>query len=435
MLDRIKHALMHDGFIISIFFLQIIILFLGEYITISPIIAPWLYFATSLYIGIWVILKFLDHKAVLLDKKDNRKYKHQKFVLLGSALVVIILTLGFINNKMQQFPIDPELSDVIPTVQELTQRFVNGTYVYEPIEKFGYHLPVTYLPMQWAPYLLPEVAGFDYRWLTLVIFFGCVILILFQSMQLNSIWHHIITTVLLMLSYVFITYYNTGVHLHTFELLIVSYYVLLLLAINNGHPIWQGLMVGICLMSRYSLVLWLPMAIIVLCLNKDKKHIITVAATTLIFILVIYVLPFLSKDWMIFYNGYKYYDNSAIGEWEHLNPVTNKPYHLYNGFGFAHVVYQNFLDWTLIAKIKLLQKLHLFISIGTSIVLIIYYFKNKHRIDYKVFLLASLKIYLAIFYFLIQVPYMYLMLVDFFVGVALYAIQSRYTLIPISNKK
>ncbi len=45
---------------------------------------------------------------------------------------------------------------------------------------------------------------------------------------------------------------------------------------------------------------------------------------------------------------------------------------------------------------------------------------NRKKINYKIFMLSSFKIYLAVFLFLIQVPYEYLMCVGNFVSIAIF---------------
>ncbi len=67
-----------------------------------------------------------------------------------------------------------------------------------------------------------------------------------------------------------------------------------------------------------------------------------IAATTVAVItIILYVILFLSKDWSIFYKGYKYYDSSAYFEWTHLND-QGKPGQLFSGTGAAYYFYTRF---------------------------------------------------------------------------------------------
>lgn len=363
-------------------------------------------------------------------KKNVEKVNiiQKPFWLAWPLILIGLLALIFIQNQrtMQEMPIDVKTSDVIPTVIELCQRFVQGSFVYEPIEKFGYHLPVTYLPMQWMPYLLAEEGGFDYRWIAIGIWLIAALVLMWRSFKSQQILVRLVGPLLLVLAYFFIGFHKKDIVANVIELMVAGYYMLLVASFGGNNAVLRGLMIGICLMSRYSLLLWLPLAVIVAFVNEPKKQFWITALTCALFILAIYIIPFLSKDWGAFYRGYKYYDRSALGEWQHIDPGTGKPYHLFGGHGIAYFFYENFPNLSLPDKIKRLQKAHLAVSLGTTALLTIIYFVIRKRINYKLFLLISFKIYLAVFLFFIQVPYLYLMIVGLFVSIAVYIEQGRY---------
>jgi len=50
------------------------------------------------------------------------------------------------------------------------------------------------------------------------------------------------------------------------------------------------------------------------------------------------------------------------------------------------------------------------------------FYKIKDRIDYRIFLLGTLKIYLVLFYNFIQIPYNYLYLPLVFVSLTMFAL-------------
>lgn len=124
-------------------------------------------------------------------------------------------------------------------------------------------------------------------------------------------------------------------------------------------------------------------------------------------ILVTYVLPFLSHDAQIFIKGYNYYTDAAIGEWK--NGDQNKFWHLGNGLGFTKWMFALGNSLPLEKKLFLYQKIHIAACILSVLVLMMIYLSKKHPA--KSFLLFSLKVYLAVFYAFIQVPYKYLFIV------------------------
>ncbi|RQO30887.1 hypothetical protein DBR32_09235 [Taibaiella sp. KBW10] len=387
------------------------------------------FFFSSLLFGVILLLKFYNKDAVLSVRIKEAKRKNWLSLIM---VLLSLIAIAFISRSnialFLRVPVGPETSDVIPTVAELCQRYLKGSFVYEPIEKFGYHLPVTYLPMQWMPYLIAEKGGFDYRWIAIGIWIIAAVVLLIRSFRSQNVMVRFFAPVLLVMSYFYICYYNDSIVANVIEMMVSGYYILLIVSLNTKNAVFRGLIIGICLLSRYSLLLWLPLAILVIFLSENRKHFWTTALTVFLFICILYVIPFLSKDWSIFYKGYKHYDISALGEWKHLNIYTNKPFHLYSGHGIAFWFYER-KGFPIEMRLKYLQKAHLFLCLGATAIMGIWYWFKRTKINDKIFLMGSFKIYLAIFLFFIQVPYLYLMIVGLFVSIAIFFEQGRYLII------
>lgn len=395
---------------------------------LPPQVNAVVFMGSSLLFGILIIKNFYN-KKVEVETVGNPANKIAKIAISIVGVLTVISSFIFLNHTISLHEITVQQSDVIPSIIEICNRFVDGAFVYAPIEKFGYHLPVTYLPMQWIPFLVAKFTGLDYRWIPISIWTISFLFLIKRSFKFNTVASHFISVMFAAIPVLLMSISShalSSIMSDTVEVMVAGYYLLLVLSFSSKSPILRGLIVGICLMSRYSLVLWLPAAMLILWLNEPKRNFYLTASTILIFILGIYILPFLSKDWGAFYRGYKYYDISAAGEWQHINPGTGKPYHLFAGFGFASFIYDFLPNWDVYSKVKLIQRLHFFGSIFTTLTLILVYLKIKNKINYKVYLMASFKIYLAIFMFLIQVPYAYLMLVDLMVSIALFAEIGKY---------
>jgi hypothetical protein len=54
------------------------------------------------------------------------------------------------------------------------------------------------------------------------------------------------------------------------------------------------------------------------------------------------------------------------------------------------------------------QRIHLLASAGVVVLLTAFYWRYGRRYDYRYLALVGLKLYLAVFYFFIQIPYAYL---------------------------
>jgi hypothetical protein len=399
--------------------------------------SPLILFFTSLSIGIFPLYYFYRKKIIdnIPEFLFNKNKLKQSLLLLQVFLVCGIIIAAKLNVQYGRSEINWQYSDIIPSIQELIRRFFAGEYVYTPITKWGYYMPVTYLPAHWMPFIPAQFFQFDFRWIPYAVWLVAAVGLAIHILKYQS--NFIISSAQLFFTFLilFLVWnYHPGIFSMTVEVMIAGYYMLAIQAIAWRNNWLKAIPFILCLLSRYSLIFWMPLFIIVLFFEEKKLHSIKVALTVFIGILFIYIIPFLSKDWMIFYNGYKYYDHSAFGEWHHLNEA-GLPYHLFSGTGFACYFYKLPDYFSIPEKIKIIQKTHLVISVITIICLGLWYYAKGKNINYKIFLFSSLKIYLTVFYAFMQVPYLYLFMVPLFVSLALVIIitnQVQYSFIEKS---
>ena len=183
-------------------------------------------------------------------------------------------------------------------------------------------------------------------------------------------------------------------------------------------PIYIGLGIALCLLSRYSFVLWLPLLGLVFLL-KDYKKLLPIVLIPLVAEILIYVIPFLSNDITSFTDSLSSYTVAAVGEWQpYWQKASEKPYHLFRGIGVAGIFY-DFVPGNVLERIKFLQASHLISSLLSVFLLGVFYLIKRSKINISIFLISSLKIYFVFFYYFIQVPYSYLMMVPLFMSFAL----------------
>jgi hypothetical protein len=339
----------------------------------------------------------------------------QAALVLGSTLLVSIM----LYNVITRIPVDVHNSDIIPQMQVLVTRFLEGSFPYRPVTEWGYTLFPTYQPLQWLPFSFAELLKIDYRWTGLIVWLAGVLLYQWK-LRKERLQPPYLVALSLLPFLVFAAFYKFewSVLAYTVELLIAGYYLFLAFSTRNRSVWLIAAGIVLCLLSRYSLIFWLPLYFLVLFFQWDKKKATVAGLLVLAGIVLIYVLPFLSHDWTIFLQGYQYHSGAALGEWMHAEP-GQKAYHLFHGVGFACYFY-DFAGGELVDRLKFLQKVHLGACIFTVVCLGIWYFRwLRHRISPRVFLLCSLKIYLVVFYTFIQIPYIYLMLVPLFAGLPL----------------
>ena len=106
---------------------------------------------------------------------------------------------------------------------------------------------------------------------------------------------------------------------------------------------------------------------------------------------------------------------------------NGSPYHLYAGYGFGYLFYEKYLHTDLQHGYDLLKRTFYMASFGIIILMGIWYAWKRKKIDYRIFLLASFKIYLTVFLAFIMIPYLYLVVTASFVSIALFAEQVQYS--------
>lgn len=342
---------------------------------------------------------------------------------IGSSIVVYLL-----QQEIQAFPITDFRkttgSDVIPQIGIMVERFRLGEFPYEWISQwaFGHSLYPTYLPMTWMPYLIPDTIGIDYRMFALLFLIFTLGISTVRYLKDNStnIPKRLITVGLPFIFLILLQENdNEGMFKYAVETLIAGYYILLCFNISSRSTWLIGISLVLCLMSRYSIVLWLPIPFLVLLLEQGWKTPLKLGLILLGGVAIIYG-PFLLQDPYIFSKGYAYHTDGAIQAWKvrSWQPEGSLPFNLYKGLGFCWVAVEHF-SGDLTEKVGKYQTLHLSLTLMSTALLSIFYFLRRRRYEISLFLLGSLKIYLVVFYNFIQIPFGYLFFVPLFVSIPL----------------
>jgi hypothetical protein len=293
-------------------------------------------FLTSLTIGAAVMIRYWGRDVVYRPVIRERNLMLR--IIPTAGLLAGMLVFAALASRLFRYTaIDPAISDIIPLVRVAVQRMLNGEQVYRTVTDWG-ELPVTYLPLVWLPYSLAEVAGFDYRWIAVAIFCMAALTAVVRSNRISGKYGIIVAAMMLFSGWM-ILQHEPGILTMTIELMIAGYYMFFIMSMGARGPWIKGFAIGLCLLSRYSLVLWLPLWAFVELVAGNRKEWLRTSGVILIMVVLIYVVPFLSKDWTAFGTGYQHYTKAAVGEWNHLN-IEGKPAHLYLGIGFARWYYE-----------------------------------------------------------------------------------------------
>lgn len=376
----------------------------------GPHLSPLLLLAASLLSGIALLALSRDY--MLPAPAHSRPSPKKILPWLFPFLLLLIMAMRY-HAAIRSVPLamdDASHSDIIPQVMVLVHRFISGTFPYLPINIWGYTLNPTYLPLQWLPFVIPEWLGLDYRWMSFAVYFFAIFLLLRQARTyFRRDLHFMIFSLVPFLFSALYLFYDPVLFALTIESLIAGYYLLFALSLFSLRvlPAAGGLL--LTLLSRFSIVLWTPFYFLALFFSPLRSRALRIAGLLLAGIIIIYVLPFLSQDPSIFLNGYRYHSLAALAEWAPRG-ADAQPWHLYRGYGLALFFFE-YVPGPLVHKLHLLQRSHLLMSLLAVLLPAILFFRQRQRYDLRLFLIGSLKIYLAVFYAFIQIPYHYLYLV------------------------
>lgn len=372
------------------------------------------FFAASLLKEKQVVTNFSPvHKVLLLKETFVNKWMNG----LIYCVFFIACTI-FIGDKLhlifEKYPIDPLASDVIPSMEMYVKRFLAGEKVYAEMYFPSWSFFPTYLPFMWSPYLIAEIVNLDYRWIA---YFFFIIVLIFWTRQLllQPIYFE---EALLKLGLPFFALYYFIIHAdfmfgHALELTPISYYLILALSLGSKR-IWViAIPIVFCLLSRYAFSFWLPVYLLILWSEYGFKKAFQIGLLAVGGLFIFYLFPFVLGDWGIISKGATAYNTAIVGQWktQPWQEAGALPHHLSQGLSFSIYFYEFLPDLAIAERLSINKWVHLLVSIGTALFILLSYFWCKKRYTHfnlRLFLLISLKFYLVIFYSLLYMPFSYL---------------------------
>ena len=378
-----------------------------------------------------IYISFMPAESI----KSIPSTRSNNVIYIGLFVGLSLIVAYFLDQLFIKNPYDPMQSDVLPTLQMMTQRLMNGEYPYHEIQFPGWAFSPGYLTMQYLPFIFAEIIHMDYRFFAYIVFILMITFFLWSGrfeLSKLSMNDAIIKIILPFLAIKFILSRTPGIFMHSVELLDAAYYLLLAYSFFNKSIYLRGIALACCLLSRYGILFWLPAYGIIYFWEQGWHKTLKLSGIVFGAIIVLYVLPFMTKDPMLFFNGIKVYDHMALSLWSNVPDWyqhIGKPYTLTQGVGFA-IYFLDFWEGDMIDKISAIKWIQIASSILVSaITIFIYYVKKTKIVDTSLYLLGSLSVYLTVFYSLIFAPFSYLFIVPFFV---LFAILCK---VPLYFKK
>ncbi|MBL7797121.1 MAG: hypothetical protein JNJ90_11560 [Saprospiraceae bacterium] len=299
---------------VLLFIAQIYLAFYGvEYFT--KYWNPLVLFLVSLGIAVLFFAQRLRQTPATLQPLRALKPAIATLWVLGGMLSML---LGYeeLRKLFVQYADPGRYSDVLPQLEAQYHRFAAGEMPYAPVD-LGYNAPYpVYMPMHWLPIGISEMLVIDSRWS------GYILLVLaagvygYQVGRQNYPAGARIAALLLpsLGLWGFILWGKLEVPV-SFELVVAAYYLVLAAGLLGRSLFLITAGVSLCLLSRYTLVFWLPLLAYVLWREFPRTANFRLWGTVLASVLLLYVLPFYLRDPSILATGIKYHNDGAVAQW------------------------------------------------------------------------------------------------------------------------
>jgi len=361
-----------------------------------------LFFIVSLTIPIY-LFQISRHKNPVQPKAhSNTIYANLFWSLMGC--ISVLLTYEELRKNFVAFRDFQNYSDVIPQAITLYDRFVHGQFPYHPISFGAYSLDPIYFPFHWLPVFFSRLWPLDVRWTGWGIF---VLIAGLYGWKIKSLTSQkaalaiaLICPSLVLWAYIVWTKAELSV---TFEIVIGAYYLLLGAGLITKNYWLIGIGIVCCLLSRFTLVFWLPFFAFLLRKDVGLKKSVLFWSLVLVALLGFFFVPFYFKDPQFIVRGMAHYVNATIGDWMGSgNPPVSWTQE--NGISIAPI-FNAILSGEIPYKVHITQLIQSIVMILTLVAAFWVYKKWSKQISTHLFMLLSLDVFLLMYYFFAPLTY------------------------------
>ena len=365
-----------------------------------------------------ILLAYLLFALLYLKADKSKQYTSYETNIVVSFLIGF-LTIAAGYNKFKEaidsLSVFDSYSDILTQLITQANWFLNGIFPYQEVSSPNFfHKPFpVYMPLHWGPLTIAIKLNHDVRWIgffALAFAYGLWGIFYFRrtAFSIFSIINFFIPS-LVFLSFM----YKDKIYAVTIETLIVSYYLILLLGLLSKNNLIIAIGISLCLLSRYTLLFWMPLFAIVFYFENSKMANIKLWLIVLFAVLFIYVIPFLSHDTSIFLKGISYHNKAVVDEIRgYGTPLTS--YTFLDKIHFAEFFKSliNSSDYAYTAKV--IRAIQLGVMFLVNIIGLVIYFSFRKSFDANNFLAVFLIIFLAMFFLFSPLTYFYYLMTPLF---------------------
>ncbi len=307
-----------------------------------------------------------------------------------------------------RYPEPGKISDVLPQLEALANRFFTGAFPYQAV-KLPTHEPYpVYMPLHWAPVQISNILKIDTRWSAIILLMVAVGVAGYWLSKSHSgaSWKRTLPAMLLFAlpvwGYVLWGKVDIAVSL---EAIVAAWYVLLAVGLAARNHVLIAVGIIGALLSRYTLIFWLPLFAILLWLNAPKKYSYWIWGSAAAAVMLLFVVPFWMQDPTILSRMMAHYSGCSEGSW--LRPDE---YTFYDALSL-NIHLRQWLPGTPEENLKFAHFPQIAVQLCIA-ALGVYFYQKKWRqhIDFYTFSLLALSIMPMLFYSFSPMLFKYYML-------------------------
>lgn len=382
--------------IIALFTIQIFLIMNGV-LVFDKLLHPFLLAVVSLGIPI-IYRSTIPYNPATINNRTNG------YIGFVVGVLSIAICIPSLHKIFLSIPDPSTGSDIIPQLETLYRRFSNGTFPYYPLEQFEWHPYPVYMPLHWLPLGLAYLLHIDIRWVGIIIFAIASGIWGYYVWKKNTgILQKLIATFLpAIVLYCYIKWdaFAMGV---SYEMIIAGYYLVLAIGLASRNFALTTIGIILCLLSRYTMLFWLPLFLILSWNNVSKQKNILMWCSIFIAILCIYVIPFYFKDPSILSKGIAYHNACYYNEWNGLgNPANSTAFD--GGLNFSYFICHS-LTGDMERRVFWARIIQGLVMSGTLISGLLLYKRWKYKMSHYDFSLMMLYSFMLLFYLFSPLTY------------------------------
>lgn len=278
---------------------------------------PVLLFAVSFAVGCWWLRLLLREKTSQKQEDAHSASVWKKWAGALVGMLGMALCYEELRKLFVKFGAPDKYSDVLPQLEALFTRYAQGVFPYQPVNLGSYEAYPVYMPLHWLPIGISQFLHMDTRWS------GYALLLIaagihgyFVFRQNRPLAQQVAAALLPSVAlWGFILWGELDIPV-SYELVIAAYYLTLAAGLSARNVVWVTAGLVLCLLSRYTLVFWLPLFAVLFWQNETLRRNATLWLTVATSVVVLYIVPFLWKDPTILVKGVAYHNGAAIAEWK-----------------------------------------------------------------------------------------------------------------------